>query len=85
MSEVHPELAAMLSQVTDEPAERFTAGTRFDELPEWSSYSALRLLAAIEQRFDVRLNLEAYFAIKDVAGLVAAVADALPVNVGAAR
>ncbi|MGX7829155.1 acyl carrier protein [Actinokineospora sp. 24-640] len=70
------EVADLLSQVTDHPAADIAADSRFDALPDWSSYAALRLLTGIEQHFGVRLNLQRYFAIKDVGALAAAITAA---------
>ncbi|MFD4668626.1 acyl carrier protein [Lentzea sp. NPDC058450] len=76
MSEVFVEVADLVGQVTDLPVEEIAADARFDALANWTSYDALRLLTGIEQKFAVRLDLQEYFAIKDVGGLVAAVASA---------
>ncbi|MDX3662213.1 phosphopantetheine-binding protein [Streptomyces sp. ID05-26A] len=76
MSEVFVDVADLVGQVTDLPAEEIAADARFDSLANWTSYDALRLLTGIEQKFAVRLDLQEYFAIKDVGGLVAAVASA---------
>ncbi|SEQ79655.1 Acyl carrier protein [Lentzea xinjiangensis] len=76
MSEVFTEVAGLVGQVTDLPAEDISADARFDALANWTSYDALRLLTGIEQHFAVRLDLQEYFAIKDVGGLVAAVSSA---------
>jgi len=77
VSEVLTELSGLVGQVTDQPDEEISAEVRFDTLAEWGSFAALRLLAGIEQRFGVRLNLEEYFAIRDVGGLADAVSVAL--------
>ncbi|MFI6099359.1 acyl carrier protein [Lentzea sp. NPDC051213] len=76
MSEVFTEVADLVGQVTDQPAEQIAADSRFDALTNWTSYDALRLLTGIEQRFEVRLDLQEYFSISDVGGLVAAVSTA---------
>ncbi|GAA3647026.1 acyl carrier protein [Lentzea atacamensis] len=76
MSEVFVEVAGLVGQVTDLPVEEISADSRFDSLANWTSYEALRLLTGIEQRFSVRLDLQEYFALKDVGGLVAAVSSA---------
>ena len=76
MSEVFVEVVDLVGQVTDLPPEEIAADARFDKLGNWTSYDALRLLTGIEQRFAVRLDLQEYFSIKDVCGLVAAVSTA---------
>ncbi len=80
MFEVYTEVARVIGQVTDLPAERISSESRFESFNEWTSYAALRLLSGIEQRFGVRLNLQEYFSIKDVGGLVDAVSGALGHN-----
>jgi acyl carrier protein len=80
MSDVHGGVVELIGQVTDVPAERLGAGTRFEELGGWTSYTALRLLTGVEDRFGVRLDLERYFAIHDVGGLVAEVSRAAGVT-----
>ena len=77
MPEVLTEITGMVSQVVDLPGEEISTDSRFDTLPEWSSYAALRLLTGIEQRFGVRLNLREYLSIRDVGGLADAVSLAL--------
>ncbi|SDG06624.1 Acyl carrier protein [Lentzea fradiae] len=76
MSEVFTGVADLVGQVTDLPPEDISAEARFDALANWTSYDALRLLTGIEQHFAVRLDLQEYFAIKDVGGLVTAIAAA---------
>ncbi|MEU8485562.1 MULTISPECIES: acyl carrier protein [unclassified Streptomyces] len=63
------ELVRVISDVTDAPAGTLTGASRFDELDNWSSLAALRLLTAVEDAFGVRLNLRAYLATETVDGL----------------
>ncbi|MFD3559253.1 acyl carrier protein [Streptomyces sp. NPDC058686] len=63
------ELVRVISDVTDAPASTLTGASRFDELDNWSSLAALRLLTAVEDAFGVRLNLRAYLATETVDGL----------------
>jgi acyl carrier protein len=76
VSELMPQIAELIEQVTDVPAGSIGAEARFEELANWTSYAALRLLTGIEERIGVRLDLREYFAIENVGGLVDAVAAA---------
>jgi acyl carrier protein len=76
MSDLMPQIAELIEQVTDAPAATIGAQSRFEELTNWTSYTALRLLTGIEERTGVRLDLREYFAIQDVGGLLQAVAAA---------
>ncbi|MGB3438343.1 MAG: acyl carrier protein [Actinophytocola sp.] len=73
MPEIFAGVAGLVGQVTDVPADQITEDAQFDLLANWSSFAALRLLAGIEEQFGIRLDLQRYFAIRDVGGLVAAV------------
>ncbi|MEO6089064.1 MAG: acyl carrier protein [Umezawaea sp.] len=78
MSEVFARVAGLIGQVTDVPVEQIGTDSRFDALANWTSYTALRLLTTIEDGLGVRLDLQEYFAIHDVRGLV----DAVSVGLG---
>lgn len=80
MPEIFAGVAGLVGQVTDVPADRITADARFELLTDWTSFTALRLLAGIEERFGIRLDLQRYLAISDVGGLVAAVSDKIGGN-----
>jgi acyl carrier protein len=71
------ELVEVISSVTDAPARTLTGSSRFDELDNWSSLAALRLLTAVEDAFGVRLNLRAYLATETVDGLARMIATSL--------
>ncbi|MFE4716785.1 acyl carrier protein [Streptomyces sp. NPDC056728] len=68
------ELVRVISAVTDAPAGTLTGASRFDELDNWSSLAALRLLTAVEDAFGVRLNLRTYLATETVDGLARMIA-----------
>jgi acyl carrier protein len=68
------ELVEVISAVTDAPAGTLSGSSRFDELDNWSSLAALRLLTAVEDAFGVRLNLRAYLATETVDGLARMIA-----------
>ena len=70
------EMADLIEQVTDVPAEEISASSRFESLANWTSLAALRLLTGIESRFSVQLDLRRYFAIDNVGELVSAVSAA---------
>jgi acyl carrier protein len=74
MSEVLPEVVDLVAEVAGVPPAEISAASRFDGLDAWGSFAALRLLAGVEDRFGVRLNLRDYLAIEHVGGLVDAVA-----------
>ena len=76
MSDVTTTLVDLVQRVTETPD--VTETTKFEGLPNWVSLSALRLLADIEDEFEVRLDLRAYFAVADVAQLSALVTAAMP-------
>jgi acyl carrier protein len=73
MPEVHSEVVALINRVT-QAAEAITPQSEFEALPNWSSLNALRLLAALENRFRVSLDLRRYLAVNTVGELVAMVA-----------
>jgi acyl carrier protein len=70
-------VVGLVEQAALQPPGEVSPATRFAELPGWGSLSALRLLAALEARLAVRLDLREYLAIQDVDGLVDAVTAAL--------
>ena len=76
MSEVLTEVTCLVAEVAEVPAEQVRASSRFDELGAWGSFAALRLLAGVETRFGVRLDLRDYLAIEHVGGLADAVSSA---------
>lgn len=78
MPEVLSDIVDLVEEAAQQPAGQVSPATRFDELHGWGSLSALRLLAALEARLAVRLDLREYLAIQDVDGLVSAVTAALP-------
>ncbi len=80
MPEIFAGVAGLVGQVTDVPVEEITADARFDVLANWTSSAALRLLTGIEEQFGIRLDLQRYFAISDVGGLVDAVSDKIGGN-----
>lgn len=76
MSEVLTEVVDLVAEAAELPVDRISATSRFDELGEWGSFAALRLLAGVEGRFGVRLDLRDYLAIEHVGGLADAVSSA---------
>ncbi|MEV5716970.1 phosphopantetheine-binding protein [Amycolatopsis mediterranei] len=73
MPEVSSVVVDLVTEAVGQPVAEVVPTTRFGELPGWGSLSALRLLAALEARLAVRLDLREYLAIQDVGGLVNAV------------
>lgn len=74
MSELFTTVADLIERVADVPAGQVSPDVRFAALAHWTSLEALRLLAAIEDDLDVRLDLRAYLAVTDVGGLVELIA-----------
>ena len=74
------DLARIVADVTDLPAEAITPGSRFHDLGEWSSLAALRLLTAVEEHFGIRLELRRYLGTETVGELSAMIAE---LNAGA--
>lgn len=46
------------AQFEDTDAEAFTSETKFRELDEWSSLTALSILAMIDEEYDVQLKAD---------------------------
>ena len=73
MTDVANVLRTLVARAVDAPVERVEDGARFEQLGNWSSLAALRLLASVEDRFRVSLDLRHYLAIETVAELTEAV------------
>lgn len=84
MSEVLEVAIDLIEQVTDVPADEIDGASRFEALDNWTSFAALQLLVAIEERFGVRLDLRSYLAWSRVDELAAGIATALDADVAAA-
>jgi acyl carrier protein len=69
MSDVTATLADLIERTTGIPAEEIGPTSRFTGMGNWTSLAALQLLTRIEDHFGVKLDLRAYFALADVAGL----------------
>jgi acyl carrier protein len=67
VSDVLAEITALVGEVTGE--RDVTAASRFETLGNWGSMAALRLLALVEQRCTVTLDLRGYLAVETVAEL----------------
>ncbi|MFD1535412.1 acyl carrier protein [Nonomuraea guangzhouensis] len=67
--ELPEDLARIVADVTDLPAEAITPGSCFQDLGEWSSLAALRLLTAVEEHFGIRLELRRYLDTETVGEL----------------
>lgn len=76
MSEVLADITGLIVLVARVPARQVTVDSRFETLGNWSSLTALRLLAMIEQQWGIALDLREYFAIETVGGLVDAIVRA---------
>jgi acyl carrier protein len=65
----------LVERVTELPD--IAPSSRFETMGNWTSLSALRLLTDIEDRFGVKLDLRAYFAVGDVDQLSTLVASTM--------
>ncbi|MFI5647881.1 acyl carrier protein [Kitasatospora sp. NPDC051705] len=68
-------LVGLVERVTGLPG--LSPASRFQQLENWTSLAALRLLTDVEDAFGVQLDLRTYFAVADVAGLGGLVTAAL--------
>jgi acyl carrier protein len=69
MPEVLTDLVPMVAEVSRTGPHEVTGSSRFEQLAEWGSMAALRLLAQVEPRWGVRLDQRRYLAIETVAEL----------------
>jgi|KBSSwiStaDraftv2_1062776.scaffolds.fasta_scaffold320752_2 acyl carrier protein len=77
MSDVTTETIILIERVTEIPAADIAVTSRFESMANWTSLAALELLANIEDRFGVKLDLRAYFAVAEVGELASLVSAAL--------
>jgi acyl carrier protein len=77
MSDVAATIADLIERTTGIPTVEIEPASRFAAMGNWTSLAALQLLTRIEEHFVVKLDLRAYFAVNDVAGLVSLVGAAL--------
>jgi acyl carrier protein len=73
MPDVTAPIIDLIGQVTDVPAADIGPASRFEDLTNWNSLAALALLTAVEDRFGVKLDLRAYFAVTEVRELASLV------------
>jgi acyl carrier protein len=64
-----PRLTRLVAEVGDLPESRVVPDLRFTDLNRWGSLAALRLLTAIEETFDIHLDLRRYLVIETVGEL----------------
>lgn len=57
-SEIDQALREIFADIFDQPRDSFGAGTNPDTLAEWDSLAHLRLMAALEERFDRLISPE---------------------------
>lgn len=50
------EVLDWLAEIFEEPAGQFGVETQRDQVPAWDSLGSLTLIAAFDERFDLRLN-----------------------------
>jgi acyl carrier protein len=54
--ELNEFVKAFAAEFDDTPIEVFAPGTKFRELEEWSSLTALSIIAIVDELFDTRLT-----------------------------
>ena len=54
--ELNDFVALFAAQFDETPNEQFSAGANFREFDEWSSLTALSVIAMVDDEFDVQLN-----------------------------
>jgi acyl carrier protein len=75
MSDVLTDLVPLVAEVSRTRPHEVTGSSRFEQLAEWGSMAALRLLAQVEPRWGVRLDLRRYLATETVAELADVIAE----------
>ncbi|MEU6431030.1 phosphopantetheine-binding protein [Microbispora sp. NPDC046973] len=73
--ELPGDLVRIVADVTDLRPDVISLASRFNELGGWSSLAALRLLAAVEEHFQIRLDLRRYLRLDTVGALSDMIAD----------
>ncbi|NGM19898.1 cytochrome P450 [Roseomonas stagni] len=71
VEDVFGALRALVAETLEIDAEDITAGTNAKTTPEWDSLGHMRILAAVEKRFGVKLPRLAAYRVKDVGELAA--------------
>ena len=69
------ELQRCMCDVLDCDTTEVPASAMLEDVPGWDSMNALRLLAAIESHFGVRLDLRTYAAVETVGQLCGMIAS----------
>ena len=64
-----------IAVLLEEPADRLSAETRWDDIPAWDSLGVLTLMAGLDERFDLRLSPEEMGALQSVGALLKILAD----------
>lgn len=78
MSDVLTEVTRLVSRMTRTPD--LTPDSRFDTLENWTSLTALRLFAMIEQHWHMTLNLHDYLAIQTLEDLADTITHQITVH-----
>ncbi len=58
MSEEARRLLTLVAEVLDVPPERVSLETRAEELEEWDSLGHLRVLLAVEEEFEIAVDMD---------------------------
>ncbi|SFR29111.1 Acyl carrier protein [Lentzea waywayandensis] len=75
MSDVLTDLVPLVAEVSGTRPHEVTGSSRFEQLAEWGSMAALRLLARVEPHWGVRLDLRRFLATETVAELAGVIAE----------
>lgn len=77
MSDLLPELSAMIARLTDCDPAGLDAESRFDEMVGWSSMQALTLMIGLEENWPIKLDLRRLMAVQTVGELADLVTEYL--------
>ena len=75
LERIVPEIAFLLARVMGCGDAGIMQAVRFAELEDWSSLTALRLLAAVESYYKIKIDLRSYIATEDIESLAALVSS----------
>ncbi|MFG1811838.1 acyl carrier protein [Streptomyces sp. NPDC049040] len=77
MSDLTTRITGMIAPITGLDPADLTAGSRFEDIDEWSSLKALSLMVDLEQELPIKLDLRRFMSVRTVGELVALVAEGL--------
>jgi len=77
MSDLTPQITEMIASLTDLDPASLTAQSRFEDIEEWSSLTALSLMVNLEQDLPIKLDLRRFMSVRTVGELTALIAECL--------